>query len=61
VLFRSDQKLDVTPDPTLENPNHANVTNWPSEKHVQKAIALEIAKYASFSPVPQDMPAQQSD
>ncbi len=40
------QRLRVIAAPILENPNHANVVGWPSEKPVQKTIAQEIAAAA---------------
>ena len=40
------QQLRVVPAPIPENPNHANITGWPSEKHLQKNIAQEIAASA---------------
>jgi len=45
-----DQKLKTVPDPVPGNPNHVNVTGWPSkdDKASQKLIALEIAKVAKF-------------
>lgn len=45
-----DQKLKTVPDPVPGNPNHVNVTGWPSkdDKAKQKLIALEIAKVAKF-------------
>lgn len=45
-----DQALQVLPDPTPNNPNHANVVGWPPEKAMQKIIALEIAARSSFKP-----------
>lgn len=36
-------RLRVVAAPIAENPNHANVTDWPTEKSAQKAIAQEIA------------------
>ncbi|PQO31035.1 hypothetical protein C5Y96_11795 [Blastopirellula marina] len=41
-------EVDVIPD----NPNHAIITGWPSDKADQKAIALQIAAVAKFAPVP---------
>jgi hypothetical protein len=32
------------------DPNHANVTEWPAEKPVQKIIAQEIAAAVKFVP-----------
>lgn len=45
-----DQALQVLPDPTPSNPNHANVVGWPQEKAMQKIIALEIAARSLFIP-----------
>lgn len=36
-------KLKVVADPIPKNPNHANVTDWPADKPLQKIIAQEIA------------------
>lgn len=36
-------RLRVVAAPVAGNPNHANVTDWPTEKSAQKAIAQEIA------------------
>lgn len=36
-------KLTVELAPVQRNPNHANITGWPSEKSAQKIIALQIA------------------
>lgn len=36
-------KLRVVATPLTENPNHANVVGWPTEKSAQKAIAQEIS------------------
>lgn len=36
-------KLRVIAAPTVTNPNHANVIEWPSEKSAQKHIAQQIA------------------
>jgi hypothetical protein len=30
-----------------DNPNHANIQNWPADKPAQKSIALELAACAS--------------
>jgi len=46
--------LAVLPAPEMgrpnipDNPNHANVVDWPLEKERQKLLALEIAAQASF-------------
>lgn len=45
------QRLRVVADPTPENPQHANVTGWPSGKPAQKILALEIAAQSTFIPV----------
>lgn len=45
-----DQSLQVLPDPTPSNLNHANVVGWPQEKAMQKIIALEIAARSLFIP-----------
>ncbi|MBL8819682.1 MAG: hypothetical protein JNL58_26890 [Planctomyces sp.] len=39
----------------LTNPNHVNITNWPSaaDKPAQKLIAQEIAAVARFLPTPE--------
>lgn len=50
-----DQKLEVIPDPVDNNPNHANVTGWPSadDKAMQVMIAKEIAAVAKFVETPE--------
>ena len=40
--------LAVLAQPLPENPNHADVSNWPPDKPAQKIIALEVATLASF-------------
>ena len=47
-------KLKTIPDPVNENPNHVNITDWPSadDKPKQKLIAQEIAAVAKFVPNP---------
>jgi hypothetical protein len=42
------QGLDVVSQPVLDNPNHANIVNWPAEKNARKMCALEIATAARF-------------
>jgi len=42
------QRLNVEPDPLPENPNHANIIDWPLDKDARKACALEIARVARF-------------
>ena len=43
--------LQVVKEPTLKNPNHANIQGFPLDKLEQKAIALELAANAKFYPV----------
>jgi hypothetical protein len=38
------QSLNVVPHPVPDNPNHANVINWPLDKGARKMCALEIAR-----------------
>ena len=38
--------LNVKPDNTP--PRHANISNWPSERHEQKLIAIELAENAEL-------------
>lgn len=47
-------KLKTIADPVDDNPNHVNITNWPSaaDKPTQKLIAQEIAAVAEFRPSP---------
>ena len=42
------QNLDIEPQPQLDNPNHANIINWPESKDKQNIIAMEIAVSARF-------------
>ncbi|MCY4261745.1 MAG: hypothetical protein OXC97_00255 [Candidatus Dadabacteria bacterium] len=42
------QSLSVVSDPTLCNPNHANIIKWPDKKNARKLLALELAKNACF-------------
>lgn len=42
------QRLVVRAAPVAGNPNHANVSGWPSDKPAQKSIAQEIAAAAMF-------------
>jgi hypothetical protein len=39
--------LQVTEKPLVNNPNHADIEGWPSEKQNQKAIAIKLAASAS--------------
>lgn len=43
--------LDVVADPIDGNPNHANITNYPSDKSAQKLIALQLASQAKYIPL----------
>jgi hypothetical protein len=42
------QSLSVVPQPVADNPNHANIVGWSSDKDVRKMRALEIARVARF-------------
>jgi len=42
------QHLNVVPQPANDNPNHANIINWPQDKDAGKMCALEIARVAHF-------------
>jgi len=42
------QHLSVVSQPIIENPNHANIVNWPPDKDARKMCALEIARVARF-------------
>ena len=42
------QKLSVVSQPVPNNPNHANIVGWSSDKDVRKMRALEIARVARF-------------
>lgn len=46
------QMLEVVSQPVTNNPNHANVTGWPTDKPAQKIIAQELAAAATFVPKP---------
>jgi hypothetical protein len=46
-------ELTVRAAPVQENPNHANVSGWPTEKPEQKSKAQEIAANAAFVKVPE--------
>jgi hypothetical protein len=47
-----DQELKIAAKPIPENPNHADVIDWPAEKPAQKIKALEIAAKSQFLPAP---------
>lgn len=42
------QHLEINPDPTLSNPNHANIVGWPADKPAQKIIALQLAAGSAY-------------
>lgn len=46
------QNLKVVSDSIPGNANHANVNGWPSDKPLQKIVAMEIASKAKYSPIP---------
>jgi hypothetical protein len=46
------EDLSVVPKPISENPNHADVIDWPTDKPSQKMKACEIASRAVFVPAP---------
>lgn len=43
--------LKVEPD-TTPHPRHANIVDWPAEKHEQKMMATKLASVAATSPPP---------
>lgn len=47
-----DQGLRVIPRPLVDNPNHADVIDWPADKPSQKEIALLVARTARYQPKP---------
>ena len=49
VVACATQGLSVEAAPLPANPNHANVTGWPREKHEQKHRAMELANRAVFA------------
>lgn len=42
------QSLEVVPEPTENNPNHAHINGWPPDKPGQKSIAQELAAQAAY-------------
>ena len=48
ALAYMQQRLRVIAAPVEQNPNHANVVDWPSDKQAQKEIALEIVKFVRY-------------
>ena len=47
------QQLAIVPQPEQDNPNHANIVGWSSDKDVRKICAMEIARVARFVPNPE--------
>ena len=45
-------KLDTISEKLPENPNHANITGWPTDKSAQKNVAQELAAAAAFVATP---------
>lgn len=43
------ETLKVEAKPVEGNPNHADITGWPSDKSAQKALALQIAASKTMS------------
>lgn len=46
------QRLRVVPAAEINNPNHANVADWPSQKPAQMVIAQEISAVAGAAVLP---------
>lgn len=42
------QNLKIEPAPALNNPNHANVIDWPADKSAQKSIAQQLAADSAY-------------
>lgn len=42
------QHLRVDSAPVPNNPNHANITGWPTDKPAQKMIALQLAADSTY-------------
>jgi hypothetical protein len=51
------ESLRVTAKPFPNNPNHADIEGWPSQKQDQKAIALKLADAAGQLRLPPSAPA----
>jgi len=45
-------RLRVAGAPLVDDPNHANVVDWPPDKQAQKEIAVEIVKHVKYKPKP---------
>ena len=54
TFYVINQHLRVEASPVPDNPNHANIVNWPSNKDARKMCALEIAKASRFIPNPDE-------
>lgn len=53
------EKLRVVKKPIIpKNPNHADVSDWPSKKPAQKLIAQRISAEATYIVSPADLTAQ---
>lgn len=52
AIVPRNQSLDVESDPLPDNQEHAVVIKWPEDKPLQKIIALELARLASYLPNP---------
>ena len=49
----ADERLQVVAKPIIpENPNHADVIDWPADKPSQKMKALQIANKSTYVPKP---------
>lgn len=46
------QRLSVVPQIVPNNPNHANIVNWPLDKDAKMMLALEIISFAHFIATP---------
>ena len=46
--FVRQQSLNVDSAPVQNNPNHANIINWPPDKPAQKIIALVLASHSVY-------------
>lgn len=49
---RNEVPLDVVHCPVANNPNHANILNWPADKPSQKIIAQKLAAASCYLPKP---------
>lgn len=44
------RQLELESDAVAGNPNHVNMTGWPTDKPSQKIIALELAANSTYRP-----------